>query len=1457
MYAKELISREVKNSNSFGKIQNQFSALLSLYTDDMAKLEDTCRRFVYCLACAGGPAKAEAAALSGDWEREVMSKHNLKWSLKIEIDETSTKLPRSKIPLVNEIPQKMQNLHEKFVSLLTNIITYYNECKKYNVENFALYLTLDNEDRLTPESLDNCKTFHSLFHSIKDHYNFFNFDIIESLAKKFPLEKELNFELDQYVKELVDFKVSTELQKLKEAIKQVPLPPQASETHCKITIKLTEAWRDRTIDRLEKFLKYLFKRDAKRAKLIEVEDGSIAVIFVVPLSLAQSFIDKAQTKCHFIHLLGAFQLIINSETIIDGSEDVNFSFEDSLLHVIMHIDDHPEYKSLTFCLIELTMQLNYQNTEGQTALFLAGNGGHIEVFVSLLQYGANPFIQLPKNKGYVGLNSLACTTLCQYIYKSIGGEKIIPQDGTSVRDMLKVAVTERRVNASLYDPFVSFVEQKLREKYQSLNNCFQDLDSQFIEATTKLLVSKASVTDIRNILHSYIKDDTICEDVHQLLKLLRPHYSCLNINLLSVSSTIIEPIKKQVNDYITKLTIFKDTTSLLELAMITKESQYPVSDDCSILTLKLCKPWGSRLIADSNKMLSIFILPDSFFLNLVETQQNASSLTCTYVIPSSQTETVIGTIMEHSASLYKIGVFEVFFNNVPIIIEDEKVLFTFEEALLKAYQDTDLVIFSFLTDMNINLSTPLKTDGNNSNSSTAFLNACERGDFLTAEFIFKKYPHIEVNIQNNVIGSTALMLACFGGQTQVVQLILSKDPDIDIQNNDGWTALMFACLNGHHQIVKLLLNKNPDINITDNGEQTALMFACRHGHHQVVELLLSKDPVINIQNINGESALMIASRYGHHQVVELLLSQEPHMNLQSTKGVTALMYACVSGYHQVVQLLLRKNLCIDIQDIHGVTALMGACINGHHQVVELLLSKNPDINIRNNFGLTALMIPCLSGHHQIVELLLSKDLDINIRNNNEETALILACGKGHHLVVEILLRKKPEVNVQNNNGVTALIAACINGHHQVVKFLLSKDPGINIQDNDGVTALMLACAIGHHQIVKLLLGKNPDINIQNKNEETALMLACVNGHHQVVELLMNKDPDFNIQNNGGFTALMAACLNGHDRVVQLLLSKKPDLNIRSNNGSTALMAACLNGHHMVVEVLLRNNPNINIPDHNGFSILILILAFSSDEFFEEFGSHFADKLHLQLKQLQLNHFKILELLLDSHPDHMHTFSGVKLHSIALAAGFNNFKAVEILIKKCDISLEDIIMAFTVACYYGHTSMMTLLSEKLTTLSNNKKDILVAAAVGDIGTLVGMLFEVGMSPDTPLVAGITPLMIAAACGHSEIVDTLIQAGADVNKINDDGYTALNIAKNIQLYDRDNIIQLLAANTSTPSAELDSAVTNTDTISLKSFLEKFKSFIKKSYNPASVKQRKQKTFSGMPISATKSNIAMFSF
>ena len=472
-------------------------------------------------------------------------------------------------------------------------------------------------------------------------------------------------------------------------------------------------------------------------------------------------------------------------------------------------------------------------------------------------------------------------------------------------------------------------------------------------------------------------------------------------------------------------------------------------------------------------------------------------------------------------------------------------------------------------------------------------------------------------------------------------------------------------------------------------------------------------------------------------------------------------------YEKIILLLLQFDLNINYQNNYlRNTALILASDGNHYQVVKILLSKNPDINIQNIKGTTALMIASYYGSSQVVGLLLTKGPDVNVRESKGWTALMFACQGGYCDVVELLLSRNPNIDDQNDKGETALIVACENGHCQVVELLLNKNPDMNICTYDGWTALMFSCSKGYciivdlllrrnAEVVKLILMKGQNVNTQSKNGWTSLMLASHGGHHQVVELLLDTDPDINIQGNvRGWTALMIACANGHCQVVSLLLSKHPNINTQDRDGWTALMLACSNGHFRIVELLLNEDIDVNIQHNDGRTALAIAFQKGSET---------------------PNYLNSVERLLDSHSNHMHQIKNFTIHTIVLAAIYCNLDAIKIIMKRCEVSLGHYTDAFIAACYSSHSSVMILLSDKITS-SSNERELLIAAVEGDLGLLVSKLFEVGMSPDTPLAGGMTPLMIAASCGHIEIVETLIQAGADVNKANNEGITVLDILLN---------------------------------------------------------------------------------
>ena len=318
---------------------------------------------------------------------------------------------------------------------------------------------------------------------------------------------------------------------------------------------------------------------------------------------------------------------------------------------------------------------------------------------------------------------------------------------------------------------------------------------------------------------------------------------------------------------------------------------------------------------------------------------------------------------------------------------------------------------------------------------------------------------------------------------------------------------------------------------------------------------------------------------------------------------------------------------------------------------------------------------------------------------------------------------------------TALITASINGHTEVVEQLLKKHADVNLQNKEGVTALMLASKYGHTLVVKQLLKEHANINIQTNDGWTALIATSLNGHTTVIEVLLKEHADLNIQNNEGWTALMLASQNDHIEVVEQLLKDDADVNIQNKEGVTALMLASENGHTQVVEAILKELVDIDVKIRgNGYTALMLA----------------------SIK----GHIEVADCLLQSFADpHIIAYNG--LTAFSLAAFNGNRDLVNMFLDKAEPTTDEIEKAVIASCYGGHPTLITFLSNKLTHLTVDQKELLDSCVKGDVDAVVWRTLD-SPDPDTALVLGVTPLMVASSCGHADIVDVLLQTGADVNK-----------------------------------------------------------------------------------------------
>jgi ankyrin repeat protein len=187
--------------------------------------------------------------------------------------------------------------------------------------------------------------------------------------------------------------------------------------------------------------------------------------------------------------------------------------------------------------------------------------------------------------------------------------------------------------------------------------------------------------------------------------------------------------------------------------------------------------------------------------------------------------------------------------------------------------------------------------------------------------------------------------------------------------------------------------------------------------------------------------------------------------------------------------------------------------------------------------------------------------------------------------VKLLLEAGADPKAANRYGVTPLALACTNGNQEIVELLLEAGADPNSALVGGETALMTASRTGLLGPVKELLARGADVNAQERKGQTALMWAAAEGHVDVVDALLNAGADARARLRSGFTPLFFAVREGRTEVVRRLLQAGVDVNEtlrprRRRGGSeikptNALILAVENGHFELAVELLKAGANPN------------------------------------------------------------------------------------------------------------------------------------------------------------------------------------------------------------------------------------------------------------------------------------------
>jgi len=408
--------------------------------------------------------------------------------------------------------------------------------------------------------------------------------------------------------------------------------------------------------------------------------------------------------------------------------------------------------------------------------------------------------------------------------------------------------------------------------------------------------------------------------------------------------------------------------------------------------------------------------------------------------------------------------------------------------------------------------------------------------------------------------------------------------------------------------------------------------------------------------------------------------------------------------------------------------------------------------------------------------------------------------------IDIIVRdEKEDPNVRDRDGLTPLyyavekqVSVCVE------KMLQFADPSIHYELKYGQTVLHLAVTLPSSKIVDMLIkAKGVDINAQTDKKNTPLLTALImkQTHHALA--LIDAGADVKIANTQGNTPLhIAVKINSVDCVRALLL-KYADTKVENHAGETPLSLAQKKGTNKEILYFIENPERAWVEGNGKKMINPSDLKETDNESGSETGSESgsesgSDEENKEDPQKTLmdaareGNAGLFRMTYESHKDDLENINFViddwtVLHA---AATVGSAPLVELIlgIKGVDVNAKGKNGATPLICAIEnhHQDCAKLLMEKGNADVNagsgegSWNPVLTAAYKCDPESLRMLLANSKGKVDVEMVnkeaKGYHAIHFAAASkkNATELLTILLDAGADINALNDNGQTPLHIA-----------------------------------------------------------------------------------
>lgn len=693
----------------------------------------------------------------------------------------------------------------------------------------------------------------------------------------------------------------------------------------------------------------------------------------------------------------------------------------------------------------------------------------------------------------------------------------------------------------------------------------------------------------------------------------------------------------------------------------------------------------------------------------------------------------------------------------------------------------------------------------NKEANDKLMSAVIRGDFDMASEALQSGADIHLKTTK---GNNLLYVAASRKQEEMFDELLNiekdgKKIDLNTRNNMGATTLMdFIREDGFINYTRKLLEAGANPNIYTNDGMSPLIQACADKKIDEVQVLLEYKADVNYQIQDTKtSAFLMASSQSSMAICEILKNNGADVNALDAFGKNALITAIfkTDSFMKKREKAEHKALCLFLSDIgidldyvapSGMTALWAASVNKNKELTEHLLDKGVKADVWHEIGLegkmSALHIWMNSQETELVKKLIDNGAKLEVKDEIGNTAA--AYGFMNSNMRELMMELNADVNSffyqkksskdeeEKKIPVISHIINSGNKQKELVTEMIKRGAKVTFEEESlqKYEPIAIAIASSAYDIVDTLLAtKQIDVNKLIKistmgTPMTALMLTVSGSVNNSFSAYLEKMEQLK---------LIKAAKEQNDKngVKSNLISDEAMQEIEEDLKQMEGLAGKLKEERKkIFDSLIKDGADVNLVDENGRSSIFMAASGEYGKWLKEEGADLFKKdndgNNPLIYSILNNKSELMPFLIKEYKESNNETISDIFYQLAFTPVENHLqqdlleKGIFSYLKNNGVDLEKL-----------KEKDSTINVDNINYQDEDGNTPLLVACANNLPFLASRYIQFGADINKANANNETPIMHAISSGNEALVEFLVDKGANLEIVTNEGKSILEFAE----------------------------------------------------------------------------------